>query len=338
MASLSTDAQDLQNTRYILLVTAAVWLWDSVVSLGEDRRTYTFSKLQGPDIGQMLSRLFAACLIATSVAFFMASTHDCATIARAIGWISAITLPLHAVPFFFCARAVYLNRGLIVIFFGVLWVGVLAGNIASPFYIHGHQVGSTSTCRVELDAPYATGIVSVAGHNVLVFLAVASNLATYTQASTWSGRFKAYFRRRGISELSERLMKSGTSYIFPIVIFNIAAATVNLICSIPASYKLAFVVVNAAFQSLMTTRIHRLIKAGVISDHPNTTDSNAASSFLPTIVDFRSTNTNHGLPISVTDTSQSHVFTLPPSVARGSVESVSVEHEEVKPREPGGGV
>ena len=59
-------------------------------------------------------------------------------------------------------------------------------------------------------------------------------------------------------------------YFSPIVIFNVAAAVVNLIPSIPSPYRVLFVVVNVAIQSAMSSRIHRHIKLGLTTEHPMT--------------------------------------------------------------------
>lgn len=214
---------------------------------------------------------------------------DCATLAKAIGWTGAITLPLHTIPFFFCARAIFLQSPRVIAFFAVLWLGTVGSSFTTPFFIHSRHLGDTKTCTIHLDEKFATGIVAVAAHNTLVFVSVTINLMMYTHEENWRGRLKAYFHRRGVSDLTKFLMESGQSYIVcvllthlhhylvitnlpcrPIVVFNIVAATVNLITSVPSSYKLAFIVMNVAIQNAFTARIHRLIKLGIIDDHPTT--------------------------------------------------------------------
>lgn len=147
--------------------------------------------------------------------------NDCATLAKAIGWTGAITLPLHTIPFFFCARAIFLQSPRVIAFFAVLWLGTVGSSFTTPFFIHTHQLGDTKTCTIHLDEKFATGIVAVAAHNTLVFVSVTINLMMYTHEENWRGRLKAYFHRRGVSDLTKFLMESGQSYIVYVLLTHL---------------------------------------------------------------------------------------------------------------------
>ncbi|THH32773.1 hypothetical protein EUX98_g1374 [Antrodiella citrinella] len=269
---MSIDSDEgTQAARYIVVATTGAWVWDVLVSLASDVQTFSAYRITPPDLGHLLSRMVSACFVCLVLVFNVVAVPDCQSLAKVIGWTGAITFPLQSIPFFFCARAVFLNKPTVVAAFAVLWFGILGGSIASAFFIHGSHIGETSMCVAHLGKPYAAGIVSLALHNTMVFVAVSINLMLYTHEETWSGRVKAYMHRRGISQLSKLLMESGQSYIVPIVALNLAAAVINLIPSMPTSYKIAFIVMDVALQNAVTIRIHRLIKSGVISDHPTTT-------------------------------------------------------------------
>jgi len=288
-------SEEVQIARYIVLATTGAWIWDVLMSLADDVRTYTTTKLKPPDVGHLASRVASACFISISLAFSVAPVQNCNSLAKAVGWTGAITLPLHSIPFFFCARAIFFSQRNVLAIFGVLLLGTLGANLATPFFIHGSRLDDTSSCVVQLGRKYATGMVSIALHNTLVFVSVSIHLMMFTHADTWSGRLKEYLCGRGISQLSRYLMESGQSFILPMVIFNIAAATVNLIPTVPASYKMAFIVMNVALQNAMTARIHRLIKSGIIPDHPTT--MNATTTLEPAMLDYRASR----LPASMID-------------------------------------
>ncbi|KAH8103137.1 hypothetical protein BXZ70DRAFT_928304 [Cristinia sonorae] len=277
------DTQHVQIARYLLVATAGAWVWDVLMCLSADYRVYSRIRLLLPDAGHLMSRLASACFISISLVFAVAPVNNCDTLAKAIGGLGALAFPLHTIPFFFCARGVFFDSPKVVATFGVLWFGTLGGSIASAFFIHGYRYPSTSDlCVVRLDSVYAAGITSGALYNTAVFCAVSWNLMMYTPGEGWSRRLRDYLRRRGVSQLSKMLMEGGQRYLIPVIALNIAAATMNLIRSTPSSYKFTFVVMHVALHNAMTSRIHRLIKSGAISDvhTSHITSSNQATTRL----------------------------------------------------------
>ncbi|TCD69558.1 hypothetical protein EIP91_007182 [Steccherinum ochraceum] len=313
-----TDSLDeIEVGRYLIVATTGAWVWDLLSTLREDVEVYSKYKLQPPDGGFIVGRLMTACFLFASLAFNVSSIDNCARLAKAIGWVGAIALPLLTIPFFFCARAVFLNKPLVISAFAVLWVGALGSNLATPFFIRGVQIDDASDsnrCAFQTTESHAAGIGAVAVHNLIVFVAVTAKLVSFAEGQTFSGRMTSYFHRRAVSVLSQFLMEKGQSHITPIVIFNVAAAAVNLIPSVPSSYKLAFIAMNVALQNVMTIRIHRLIKTGELAESP--TGMSATTALNPSVVEIRrgedgTMSWSHASQVEAMELSQPVVVAMP---------------------------
>ena len=139
--------------------------------------------------------------------------NDCEALAKAVGWLSAVALPLHTAPFFFCARAVFNRNNFMIAFFAMLWIGTLGGSLVSPFFIHAAHIGPTKRCLVDTEIAYSAGIASVALNNTLTFFSICFHLSWYTQAETLSGRFNDFIHRRGSGGTSTLMKESGQQFV-----------------------------------------------------------------------------------------------------------------------------
>ncbi|TCD60850.1 hypothetical protein EIP91_009399 [Steccherinum ochraceum] len=264
----SNVAAELQITRYVLSAAAGAWVWDNLMSLPDLIRMYSASSPKPPDVVQTISRIASGTFIFAALMLNVVPVDNCEAMAKAVGWTAAITLPLHTLPFFFCVKAVFYEKKLVIAAFAVSCIATIGASLTSPFFIHASPIDPTQECLVDTGMAYSAGIVAVAVNNGATFFAVSFHLSLYSQAETWSGRIKAFCRKRGMGEVSRLLLETGQLYVIPIVLFNIAAAIVNVIPSIPSLYRLLFVVLSVTVQSCMTSRIHRQIKLGLMNTHP----------------------------------------------------------------------
>lgn len=138
---------------------------------------------------------------------------NCEVLAKAVGWTGAIALPLHTLPYFFCASAVFLHKRLAVTIFAISWLCTVAGGLASPFFLHGMHSDRTSLCVMDADIEYAVGIVATAVYNSMLFFSVTIRMMMYISAERWSVRVKLFFRGQNAAEASGLVMQSGQMYL-----------------------------------------------------------------------------------------------------------------------------
>ncbi|KAH8103140.1 hypothetical protein BXZ70DRAFT_774660 [Cristinia sonorae] len=266
-------AMHVENTRYILTATAGVWVWDLLMGMPDLIRIYSSSSFKALDAIYFTSRITTGLFIFTTLALNVVAVDNCEALAKVVGWIGAVTLPLHTLSFFFCARAVFHDFRRLLAMLAILWLASLGASVVTPFFIHAQHIGDTKQCLVDINEVFATGIVFVALNNGVTFILISTQLARITQATdvaeTWSGRMKTFLRRDGYGKVTKMLMATGQSYVLPVVISNVVAAVINLIPSIPAPFRLSFVVLNVMIHSCMTARIHRNIKLGIINPEPS---------------------------------------------------------------------
>jgi len=266
-----TFSVQVEIARYMIAATTGAWAWDEIMSLGGMIHLYSVARFTAQDAAHLLNKIAAGCFIITTLVFYVGEVDDCEAIAKASGWIGAITLPLLSVPFFFCALAVLMRKRLILITFAALWFATLGGGITSAFFIHGTHIGETAFCVVSADRAYSAGIVAMTVNIIVTFCVASFHLMLYSQADTWSERIRMLGFNNGANRTSKILLQSGMSYIIPIVVFNITASVVNLIPSMPAPFRVVFVVISVAIQSSMTSRLHTRVKLGLILTGPHTT-------------------------------------------------------------------
>lgn len=176
----------------------------SMASLGFIIASLTFQ-------GLFSSRDPAAKLTDTSR--IVASVDNCHDLAKAIGWLGALSFPLNSLLFFFRVRAVFNRSKFIVAIFAFTWLGTLGGSLTAPFAVDGIHIGTTRNCiNSNVKAYGSAGIIANAVNDTLVFLAISTQLIMYSLADTWWARLKAFMRGQGLGHISKTLLHSGQLY------------------------------------------------------------------------------------------------------------------------------
>lgn len=77
----------------------------------------------------------------------------------------------------------------------------------------GIHIGTTRFCVNSDVKPFSSaGIVVVAVHDTLVFLAIGIRLVMFSLADTWSERFKTFLSGKGMGNVSRALLHTGQLY------------------------------------------------------------------------------------------------------------------------------
>ncbi|KAH8105157.1 hypothetical protein BXZ70DRAFT_998341 [Cristinia sonorae] len=249
-------AVQLEASRYLYITTFGAWIWDFLMSLPEEFRMLRKFRLGRTDVVYVLARSVAL----TNVAFpaNTATVEDCHALAKAIGWFGAMALPLNCLLFFFRIRALFNQNQLVVVFFGLLWLATFT-SITAPFGVDGTHIGTTKYCvNSDVKSFSSAGIVVVAVHDTLVFLAITAKLSTYSMADTWSDRIKSILSGDGLGAVSRALLQTGQLYYLATVGMNIVTMSLILTPSVPPILRAMFAIPNVALQNAMACRVYRL--------------------------------------------------------------------------------
>ncbi|THH31273.1 hypothetical protein EUX98_g2912 [Antrodiella citrinella] len=267
-------AGQLEASRYLYAATVGAWIWDFLMSLPEEVRMFTRYRLSFTDVVYVCARMSSCAFILTSLIFQVAPVANCHILAKAIGWCGAFALPLNSLLFFFRIRAVFGRSNAVITFFGFLWLATFAA-ISAPFGVDGTHIGTTMFCvNSDVQAFSSAGIVVVAVHDTMVFLAITTRLVMYCLADTWFARFKAFFSGKGMGNVSKALLQTGQMYYLATVGMNIVAMVLILTPSVPPVLRAMFAIPNAALQNTMACRVYRKLKLGLIKeDSPSLSQS-----------------------------------------------------------------
>lgn len=203
-------------------------------------------------------------------------TGHCQAVVKLSAWAPAIQFPVNTLLFFFRIRAVFFGKRLVIGFFALMWLAILALSFLAPFSLDGVPLGDSKYCtttRVKDDV--STGIVLTAVNDTLVFLAITVQLLVINHRS-WGSRtawIRVFFTGEGMGRISLILLQTGQLYYLVTVGFTITTAVLILTPSVPTSYSNIMIPVSACITNMMTTRVYRQLKQGLLYDTTSTVDT-----------------------------------------------------------------
>ncbi|KAH8103134.1 hypothetical protein BXZ70DRAFT_1006291 [Cristinia sonorae] len=255
----------VENVRYAIAAAAGAWVWDLLSSLPD---MICLANNSPPDIVHFANRRDSSRIIH----FLVTGIDHCEALAKAVGWLGAITISAQNVPFFFCARSVLYPNRFAVTALLLLLLLCTGSSLVSPFFIRAESPGEgrTPSCTLIVEEGWAAGILAAAVWTSTTFILVNLQLTMFSHGESESSldRIKVFMHRRKIGETAKLIMRSGQMYILPSIFANIAATIVAFIPPVPSPHKLLVVVLSIVIQSCMISRIHWKIRQGLIDPPP----------------------------------------------------------------------
>lgn len=115
--------------------------------------------------------------------------------------------------FFFRIKAVFSHSRPVIYFFSALRLIVSAGSVLQATGVASSHIGPTQNCMiVQLETYCAMGTLAVAVNDTIVILAISAQLLMNSVADTWQARCRAFFRGKGMGQVSRILLKTGQQY------------------------------------------------------------------------------------------------------------------------------
>jgi len=262
-------ASQFEVSRYLLVATCGMFAWDVLLNLKNDWNLLTRRRgIPFPTMVYFVSRFSTFAYIITGTVFTIGAVGNCQALQVAIGCCYAVGVPATSLLFFFRVKAIFNSNIYIVLFFGFLWLCTLAGSITVPFAIEGAHIGLTNHCINTGVKPFSsTGVIIATVNDTLVFIFISYRLlAVTTYDDSWRGRFRSFFKGKGLPAFSQSLLQSGQEYYLITVGGNILTMGMILApASLPPVFHAMFTVPNMAINNSMACRVYRDIKFGRIS-------------------------------------------------------------------------
>lgn len=128
-----------------------------------------------------------------------------------------VSLGCSALLFFFRVSAIYDRNRLVVAFFFVLWLGLLACTLFIPIGVLGTTIGGTKYCQ-DADVPSSAyaAIIAPLVHDTLVFIAISWRLTRNAHIDSDSGKlsegFKVAIFGKYLPQFTRGLLLDGQRY------------------------------------------------------------------------------------------------------------------------------
>jgi len=256
-------------TRYVVVGTLGMYLWDLLTNVKGDIMLLTKYRIGFPTVAYFLARISALVYILNSAIFLTAQVGDCQKMehAETIGF--SISVSSTALLFFLRVRAIFSEYRLTSYLFVFMWAAVAGCSVTIPLGVTAAHIGPTKFCtRTEVKKYAAVAIVVSSIYDTLIFILISYRLLQATSfKTTFIGRMKSFFTPSDLPSFSRALLQNGQQYYLVAVGINIIAMGVILApSSFPDIAHSLFTVPNVALSNAMVCRVHRDLKFGRIQD------------------------------------------------------------------------
>lgn len=127
--------------------------------------------------------------------------------------MAAVAFALNSLLFLFRIYAIFYDHKLVKAFFSVLWFGVLACSVSTPFALSAAHIGTTKSCLIVGTAQYASAsFVAVAVNDTLVCVAITAHIMLHFPAPRGMSRIKAVLSGKGMGHTTRMLLRGGLQY------------------------------------------------------------------------------------------------------------------------------
>lgn len=262
-------ANEVTIGNYVLVGGCAVFVWDILDNLTNDYKLLTKYKIRPATVVYLISRLGSLGLVLCSTIYVTAGiSADCPMFIRIVGGFYPVTIPATSLLFLFRVRAVFDNNRLVVAFFVIVWLALFGTAITIPFGLVGTRIGPTAYCLIADMKEFVVvpTVISFAS-DTLVLLAITWRLMTNAHVSPQGIRgVKGMVLGDYLPSFSRALLHGGQKYYTATVSLNLLTVIMLYLDSVPALYRLMFVIPNVALMNIMASRVYRDTKFGVLWD------------------------------------------------------------------------
>ncbi|KZP07076.1 hypothetical protein FIBSPDRAFT_965946 [Athelia psychrophila] len=258
-------ADQYQILGYVYVGTLAAYSWDWFISIPEEWRVVKKSGMTRPNVVYAISRLGTMGFLISTVVFTVASVSRCQALLYSLGVFFIISLPSTSLLFFIRLRAVFSHSNVVVYFFGLLWVAVLAVSPLYMVHLQASQIPFTARCNIISAEQYSiTPLILASLNDTFIFFAISFRLiATSVDAVSFRTGLQAFFRGNGLHSVSKALLQTGQAYYAITIGLALPTIILLLTTSVPPEMHSLLGPSYLALSSAMACRVFRMVILGV---------------------------------------------------------------------------
>ncbi|KAF7373767.1 hypothetical protein MSAN_00588400 [Mycena sanguinolenta] len=267
---LPTLADEFELSRYLFVATLGAYVWDIALNLGNDYallfKHRTFPKFQASAV-LIRPRVFTLAFVLASFVYTVAPVKNCNALVLAYSICAILSQTATAMLFFLRVTAVWYPSKVAFAVFSILWIAVLGAGMSAPLEIRGTHIGPTMQCiNTALPANIEMAAIIPLINDTAIFLAINYRILAHTiVADSFLARFRVFFGGRGLSTLSQALLRSGQHFYFIAVATHITLTVLLQLPRLTPTYRGMFTIPAFALVNAMACLVFRRIKFGLIS-------------------------------------------------------------------------
>ncbi|KAF8141036.1 hypothetical protein K438DRAFT_1878785 [Mycena galopus ATCC 62051] len=254
-------ARQLLFSRYVMVGTAVVFIWEILSNLRADYTLLFKRKLAWPVAAYFLSSTCAA-FRQTYMSDIPAAypVEGCRSFHLGVALLYPIAIPATSLLFFFRVRAIYGGTRAVTIIFGLMWIAVLATSIIIPIATIGVNIGPSCYCILVELMPYVGAVSITPGlFDTAVFVAISYRLMgnTHVEYNSFKQKARAFFLGAYLPSLSRSLFVDGRVYYMITVVSNIASFLLVCLPGVAIAYRSLLAIPNMMLNNVMACRLYR---------------------------------------------------------------------------------
>ncbi|KAF8162093.1 hypothetical protein K438DRAFT_1859176 [Mycena galopus ATCC 62051] len=253
-------ARQLLFSRYVMVGTAVVFIWDILSNLRADYTLIFKRKLAWPVAAYFLSRITSAAVVIGCAVFLTYPVEGCRSFHLGVALLYPVAIPATSLLFFFRVRAIYGGTRAVTIIFGLMWIAVLATSIIIPIATIGVNIGPSRYCILVELVPYVGAVSITPGlFDTAVFVAISHRLMgnTHVEYNSFKQKARAFFLGAYLPSLSRSLFVDGRVYYMITVVSNIASFLLVCLPGVAIAYRSLLAIPNMMLNNVMACRLYR---------------------------------------------------------------------------------
>ncbi|KZP15501.1 hypothetical protein FIBSPDRAFT_832648 [Athelia psychrophila] len=257
-------ADILAVSTYTYFACVGALTWDWLMSMPDEYRVLSTGRMHLSKIAYICARICTLAFCLCSAAFVVAPIKNCQAMMHAISALTILALNTNNLLFFFRVRAVFGKSLSATVLFGFLYLAVFGTTMVIPFSLRAENIGPTQRCIQSDVRNWLTSVMFTNSvHATFVFLAISYRISAQSVGGDgWYSKWRCFFRGDGAPRVLKVLLHNGQLCYLVTTAMSIAL----IILSFKTNYETTLLVPAVALENTMTSRVHRAVILGLITD------------------------------------------------------------------------
>ncbi|KAF8166320.1 hypothetical protein K438DRAFT_1616985 [Mycena galopus ATCC 62051] len=247
------NAHQVQVEEYVVVGTAAAFVWEILSSLYSDYRLVAKCRVGLATYTYFFARLWSFLFIFSSAFFQTYPFKNCVLGQHLVGVTIAVAVPANSFLFFLRARALYDQNPFFVAFLAISWVGVAVSSAIVPAGINGGNIGPTNYCTTVSTKPFIASVtIAPLLNDTIIFVAISWRLYRNSHVHR---SVRTFVTGESLPHFSKALLQDGQLYYLITLACNLLAMIMFYNPHVAVPYQTMFTAPNVMVTNAMASHV-----------------------------------------------------------------------------------